>query len=284
MTNKSEAQKVEGTEERNIPKVLDDLALQKKEVEEDEDKEAIQRDERMMIEDYLAETELVRGYRIFKLTETDLDTYHINYPTQEIEEEAATVKAKRYTELLRQTGDEAIPTRRELRVLMEQRGIWTEEDEQELEKLTKKIDKVRVNLEKIRYGKRPNLPAQKRQEDKLKELTRKAMKLTLERSAMDEHSIEGMSELRGTQLKVVRCVHVRERDKEDNEIVEKEDDNGKKIYKTHLVWNSVEELLADKRRGLIDKLLTEAYGFWAGGDPNFYESLQGLLAGEPGGE
>lgn len=187
----------------------------------------------------------------------------IYHPTLDVDSEVELCYVSEFNRLMLES---SFPTIRKMEKILEDKGEWTQEDEDKIENITNSITNNRLTIAQIReeFKGTTNKKTSKSLLNKFKNLSSKIndsyvelASLSLKKSSLFEGTIERRAERKALILKLVRCV---------------KRENGK------MVWNSVEEL--GSFNGEIAKsLITDAIRFWKGVNSPLSESLLALLSG-----
>lgn len=193
------------------------------------------------------EKEVELGYREIDTTRGKVRIIH---PTIEQESNLNDVRAKIKGKL---TKDEDFLFEEELRRFLEKRGVWTEEDDKEGDRIIQRISNLYADIMIEKGQKKPN----KKRIDKITEerngLIDERNKWLEKRSKYFGNTIEYRIDEHMIVNKLAMCVT---------------DTEGNKI------WENVEVLNKERDRIFINAVLNEAMFFWAGWMPDFFERLQ----------
>jgi len=196
------------------------------------------------------QAELQRGYREFDIRGRK---GRIHFPTVGDEEEIANAYSQAYNIIV---GNKAMKTIAELEEIYNERGLWTEETDKELEKLEEDIEDFKMQITDL------SLDEKLSDEDKAKEASRlfeaqkkKVLALSrLQTKKLDLFgtSIESRARESSIKAKMVCCV---------------KSEDGERI------WPTLEALSEETDRIFYDLVMKKAMLFWGGLPEDFLGEL-----------
>lgn len=171
----------------------------------------------------------------------------LKYPNKEDEYEADLERSRHYTRLLL----DGLKTEDEMKVIAEERGLWTSEEEARLDEIQTKIIDLRLKLRDEKSGNKKR----KLQKDIL-DLRNESTQLTIKKQKVFGHTIESKMQQIWWQFLTFRCTF---RKNEDGEL--------------ERVWKSWKEFLQDSNNSF--QVVSEFIVFYHGLTDNFFGSLLG---------
>jgi len=211
-----------------------------------------------------AESELLSGKRIVFLP--SFGNITISYPSISVSQSVEKVYAEEFIKLLEEG---KLPTVKQLKKTLKSRGIWTDEDNKELESLLREMQSVLISLNesKLKYSK-----AAESNQDNIQELENKVMEIEKTRFELQRKftektmyhqnllasTVEQRSDRKALFHKVYLCTA-----KED----------GKRLFKNEQkMWdyNDTNDM---------NRLCIECVNFWSGIEDPFLERLAEEMIG-----
>lgn len=214
------------------------------------------------------ENELVLGYKSFTLDSEkhkprlDYNEIRIFFPSIGEESEIEDFGARTYNRLLK---DKEYLTEIELGKILEERGVWTDKDAEDIKKKSERIDSIKSKI----------IIAKAEVED-IKELEK------------NEKYISWLKEL--TQLKGERTLLIQKRQRYFSNTVESVTEREKLKKKMILccryadntpVWKEMVDINSEPDKVLYYELLYQSLLYWAGLDSSFLERFRAEETGEP---
>lgn len=203
-----------------------------------------------------AETEILTGEH--KCEIPGFGKLLIKYPTLAVESKANEIYTAAFTTLFR---NDTFLTIKQLTKLLEQRGIWTTEDEKKLNDLKTVIVNRQMDLAEFMRLSDKQREAAKEKEDKIRDALYTAriqfFDLAFQKAQLFENTIEKRASKESIIYKASQCVY---------------NEDGTKL------WNSAEEVLNDARPS-VQKVINEFVRVCEGIDFPLYGSLLADLTG-----
>ena len=247
--------------EKNADKILHE-AIEKQEVLEEKDEQKIvQEDETLSDKERELEREIERGYRIVNYRGK---VYHIDKLSIEVKDEAALAKSIEYTKLLNKG---ALLPLKKLREKLQASGLWTEENDAEIEQ---KRDKYFALNEKLKAEERKKKPNKAKLADfKKKAETAKFDFLTsvTEKTQAEQHSIEAHTDKIETYAKLALCVY------------EVNGNSRTRTWDAETLEEAIKKVKQEKDELLFAFINWQADSFWNGYNPDFLGDWQEDIVG-----
>lgn len=174
-----------------------------------------------------------------------LGKVELRHPTRRDEMEADNERSKAFTRFLL----EGLKTEAEMKKIAEERGIWTQEDEDGLTKVQQEMIDLQVEIAQAKGTKKRGL------QKKLLDARKKWVEIFARKNAIFSHTVDNKAENVWWQFLCQRCAF-----KEDGT----------------LVWPTYEEFLKEANSNPSAILITEFMTFYHGLSENFFD----LWAGE----
>lgn len=186
----------------------------------------------------------------------------IYHPTLDIDSEVENLYIKEFNKLLM---NEDFPTQNKMERVLKEKGIWTQEDENQIEKVMERITDLQVEYAQLRRKIQENsgkvtktvINKMKKLSEQISEKNIELATLSLKKSSLFEGTVENRAQRKALLYKFVKCV---------------KRENGEQV------WENLEEL--GKANGnLVKPMVTDAMKFWRGVDSPLLEGLQDLING-----
>lgn len=136
-------------------------------------------------------------------------TIYVTKPNNEVISKADMLRAKRWNDCIR----DGIITKKELGVLMEDRGIWNKAKSTQEGDITTEIQDLEKNLYLGENGKRPKVSEGKLIAVQMRELRGKLRELISERLALEENTAESLSDNIRFDYFVATCTYYKDTNK-----------------------------------------------------------------------
>jgi hypothetical protein len=133
-------------------------------------------------------------------------TIYVVKPNNEVIAKADMLRAKRWNDCIR----DGIITKKELAVLMEDRGIWNKEKSTQEGDISSKIQNLEKNLYLGQNGKKPKVSEGKLIAVQMRELRGKLRELIAERLALEENTAESLSDNIRFDYFVATCTYYKD--------------------------------------------------------------------------
>ena len=192
-----------------------------------------------------AEKEVVLGYREITLdnfkgkTDVKIRIYHPDIGQQS---DLSSFYAQRYNKILRDP-DSNIPTRKQMLAILNEKSIWTQDDEKRTDSLRDKLSNVELEMIKERGKKKMNSATVTRLKDQYDKVRSAIMEQIANRESSMGQTIESLAERDTNLMKIVYCVTYSNGDK---------------------VWESLEDFKKENKEPKVYDIMTEATYFWNG--------------------
>jgi formylmethanofuran dehydrogenase subunit E len=206
----------------------------------------------------LALKEVKAGYKITTLPsfrDKEGVEIYIYQPNSEIESKAADIYNRTFSRLV---SDPEYKTKKELQKIMEDRGLWGEKQEGQVEDIQDRMKDIQFTVIKLKQF--------KKLEERKKEVMQyrkewfqqrdKLINLLTERDSFLQHSVEGQSEQEMLKYKLVQCTKFAD---------------GTKVWETTDAFNEEKEI------GVVSTLLNDSILFWSGLSPELITALPNKL-------
>jgi hypothetical protein len=135
-------------------------------------------------------------------------TIYVVKPNNEVIAKADMLRAKRWNACIQ----DGIITKKELGVLMEERGIWDKEKSTQEDGITEKIQELEKNLFRGKKGKKPKVSEGKDIAIQMKDLRARLRELIGERLALEENTAEALSDNVRFDYFVAMCTFYKDTD------------------------------------------------------------------------
>ena len=135
-------------------------------------------------------------------------TIYVIKPNNEIIAKADMIRAKRWNECIQ----DGIITKKELGVLMEERGIWSKEKSTQEDGITEQIQELERSLFRGKKGKKPKVSEGKDIAIQMKDLRSRLRELIGERLALEENTAEALSDNVRFDYFVATCTFYKDTD------------------------------------------------------------------------
>jgi len=188
-----------------------------------------------------------------------IGTITIRFPTVKINSEVDRYFSEVFTDLVMNS---SLLIDKKMKVVLEEKGIWTNQDEEEINRLQDLYISKSVSYEQIRLKKRKSDEDKKNMESLEKERSEvyaKFTELTVQRTILFENTIEKKAEQQALYYKITKCVY-----KED----------------ATLMWSSLDDFLKFETFPDFEKFLADCIIFWRGVPSPFYGSSPVQLNGK----
>ena len=212
------------------------------------------------------ESELIRGYRIFPLDgykDKFLDNVkqteiHIYHPKIGEDSEIDNFHSRTLSKLMKE-GD--LFTEEEMAESLNKRGIWTEAQIKELDKIVERIARISSKIISAKIEGTMNSPAVAKWKEERTELNQKRNKLDGLRSKYMNSTVEANATREQAKKKMQLCC---------------------RYASGARVWNSLEDLNGESDVQLVFKLLYQCMYYWSGIDQSFLGDFLEEAIGEYG--
>lgn len=190
-----------------------------------------------------ARKEINSKYRTFTLDQfrdkkdTEIRIYQ---PTSGVDSIAQDAYTKVYNRLLK---DPDLMTRRQVEKLINEKGIWGDSQQKQIENLTNDMRDIELNVAQMRKKGNFNKATMNRFRNEWKNKRTQVNDLIREKTNILSNSVEGRAEEEEIRVKLSLCV---------------------KYPDESLVWSSLEELNNETDRFALAKIVNEAMLFWSG--------------------
>ena len=144
----------------------------------------------------------------FEGTKVKVDIY-VRKPSHEVIKRADRYKAKTWNQCIR----DGVITKKELSILMEERGIWNKEKTAEEEKTTKRILELEKKLYKGDGKRKPKVSAGQQLAIEMRRMRIKLRDLISEKISLEENTSEALSENAKFDYLVSKCTYYKDEDK-----------------------------------------------------------------------
>ena len=195
-----------------------------------------------------------------KITIDGLGDLVMKHPSRDDELEADAERSKAFTRFLL----DGLKTESEMTEIAEERGLWTEKDEKDLEKIQQDMVKNRLDSSQEKAGTK-----KKKLDKELAEIRQSLMKKITKKNAIFSHTVESKANNIWWQHLVFRCVY-----KEDGETK---------------CWERYSDFSKELNNGPTAQLVADFITFYNGLSDDFFDLWQGEVtklpeSGEPDGE
>ena len=180
-----------------------------------------------------------------RVTISGLGDVILKYPTRKDEMDADNERSKAYTRFLL---DDTLRTEDELKKIAENRGMWTQADEDKITEMQEKIAKIQVEVLTSKKGN-----AQKKKRKELIDARKEFMDLIIKKNSIFSHSVESKATNVWWQFLVFRCTFK---------------ENGERM------WTDYNKFLDESSSSRSIEIIAEYIAFYNGMGDNFFDLLQ----------
>ena len=136
-------------------------------------------------------------------------TVYVTKPSNEVISNADMYRAKIWNKCIR----DGIITKKELKALMEERGIWDKSKSDKEDDIGKEISTLEKNLYRGKSGKKPKVSEGKELAVQMRDLRRDLRELIAERLALEENTAESLADNGRFDYFVANCTFFKDSDK-----------------------------------------------------------------------
>lgn len=188
-----------------------------------------------------AEAAIIKGFKKFEYPK--LGVVYVRFPTLKEDSEISEYYSTIYYKLLKNTD---LPTQKKLTQLLEEKGLWTEKDDEKLESLQNLFTSKTVSIEEIKLKKRKSDEDKANLEQLIIErntLYDNFVELLVQKNTLLDNCLEKKTEQEVIYFKLIKCVY--------------NIDNTPK-------WNTLEELMNSSSEYEFDRLIVDSVNLWRG--------------------